>query len=79
MIKKDDLIAQLKQLRSEEELAIPIYSKHLESTFFLSHIKPAAQEEIKSMLLTLALESEVHARMFEALIKKVEGSKQDVY
>ena len=79
MITKDKLIARLKQLRNEEELAIPIYAKHLENTFFLSHIKPEAQKEIKSILLTLAAESEGHARAFEAIIKKVKESEQDVY
>ena len=79
MITKDALMARLKQLHNEEELAIPIYVKHLESTFFLSHIKPEVLEEIKSMLLTLAMESEVHARMFEAILKKVKESERDVY
>jgi len=76
---KDELIAKLKQLHNEEELAIPIYTKHLESTFFLSRIKPKDQEEIKEILLTLAMESEVHARMFEAAIKKVQESERNVY
>lgn len=76
---KDELIARLKQLKSEEELAIPIYTKHLESTFFLSRIKPEAQAEIKEMLLVLAMESEVHARMFDGAIKKVQESERDVY
>ncbi len=79
MITKDELIARLRQLHNEKELAIPIYTKHLESTFFFSHFKPEAQEEIKKMLLTLAMESEVHARTFEAIIKKVKESEQDVY
>lgn len=76
---KDELISKLKQLHNEEELAIPIYTKHLESTFFLSRIKPKDQEEIKEILLTLAMESEVHARMFEAAIKKVQESERNVY
>ena len=76
---KDELIARLKRLHNEEELAIPIYTKHLESTFFLSRIKPEAQTEIKEMLLTLAMESEVHARMFDAAIKKIQELECDVY
>ena len=76
---KDELIARLRQLHNEEELAIPIYTKHLESTFFLSRITPKDQKEIKEILLTLAMESEVHARMFEAAIKKVQESERDVY
>lgn len=76
---KGELIAQLKQLHNEEELAIPIYTKHLESTFFLSGMEPKIQDEIKETLLVLALESEVHARIFEATLKKVEESERDVY
>jgi len=76
---KDELIARLKKLKSKEELAIPVYTKHLESTFFLSSIPRKAQEEIKDMLLTLAMESEVHARMFEAAIRNVQDSERDVY
>jgi rubrerythrin len=76
---KSELIAQLKDLHNEEELAIPIYTKHLESTFFLSHIEPGTRKEIEEMLLTLAMESEVHARIFEAMIKKIQESERNVY
>jgi rubrerythrin len=76
---KDELIARLKQLHDNEEVAIPIYTQHLESTFFLSSFKSEAQKAIKGMLLTLAAESKGHARMFEAVIKKVQESERDVY
>jgi rubrerythrin len=76
---KNELIAALQKLCDEEEHAIPIYTKHLESTFFLSDFKPEIQSEIREMLLTLALESEVHARMFQAALKKVRESERDVY
>jgi len=78
-MRKDELIGRLKKLCNEEELAIPIYAKHLESAFFLSRIEPQAQIAIKEMLLSLAMESEVHARIFEAAIKKVRESDRDVY
>jgi hypothetical protein len=76
---KNELITRLKDLHNEEEMAIPIYTKHLESALFLSHIKPDARREIEEMLLTLAMESEMHAKMFEAAIKKIQESKLDVY
>jgi hypothetical protein len=79
MMTKNELIAQLRKLHNEEEVAIPIYTKHLESTLFLSHIKSGVRREIEEMLLTLAMESEVHAKMFEAAIKKIQDSKLDVY
>lgn len=76
---KEELIGRLKVLCDEEEHAIPIYTRHIESTFFLSTLKPKVQKEIRERLLTLALESEVHARMFEAAISYVKGSGRDVY
>ena len=76
---QEELISRLKQLQNEEEKAILLYIEHLESTFFLSEFSPEAQTEIKEMLLTLALESEVHGRIFEATIKKIRGSEQNVY
>lgn len=79
MITKDELIARAKQLHDQEVSAISIYTQHLENTFPLPRIKPEAQEEIKSLLLTLIMESEVHTRMFEAIIKEVKESNQDVY
>ena len=79
MITKDELIAELGQLHDEKKQAIPIYTAHLKSASFLSHLKPESREEIKSMLLTLAKESEGHARIFETIIKEVKESKQDVY
>lgn len=76
---KEELIFQLQKLCDEEEHAIPIYTKHLDSTFFLSGFKPKVQKEIRELLLTLALESEVHARMFEGMIKMIQESERNVY
>ncbi|MFH0986333.1 MAG: hypothetical protein V1882_12525 [Candidatus Omnitrophota bacterium] len=76
---QDELIGRLKRLQDEEEKAILLYVGHLESTFFLSEFSREAQKEIKEMLLTLALESEVHGRIFEATIKKIQGSEQNVH
>lgn len=76
---KDELIDRLKKLCDEEEHAVPLYSKHLDSTLFLSGFKPEVKKEIEEMLLTLSLESEVHARMFEGMTKRVKESGRDVY
>lgn len=76
---KEELIDRLKKLCDEEEHAIPLYSKHIESTLFLSGFGPEVKKEIEDMLLTLSLESEVHARMFDAMVKRVKESGRDVY
>lgn len=78
-MKKDELLAVLKSLADVEEHAVLIYTKHLESTFFLSNFQPAIQKDIKEMLLTLALESEVHGRIFDSMMQKIKESAQDVY
>jgi len=79
MIQKEELLTALRKLSAEEELAIPIYTQHLESTFFLSGFKPGVQQKIKEILSVLAKESEGHARVFRQLAKEVEKSDQDVY
>lgn len=78
-MKKEELLSRLKKLRNTEELAIPIYTQHLNSTLFLSGLKPDVQEKIKETLLVLARESEGHARMFRDMIEKVQESDQDAY
>lgn len=70
---------RLKKLSYEEEHAIPLYTQHLESTFFLSAFGPELQKEIRETLLTLVLESEVHARTLQAAMKKITESERDVY
>lgn len=75
---REELIARLTRLSNEEEHAIPIYTKHLDSTFFLSGFSPEVQKNIREMLLTLALESEVHARMFEGMIRRIKEGERDV-
>ena len=76
---KNELLAVLKRLRAEEELAIPIYTEHLSSTFFLSGFEPEVQKKLKGMLSVLAKESEGHAKIFEDMTRKIQGSSQDVY
>lgn len=76
---KNELIATLKKLRNVEELAIPIYTQHLNSTFFLSGFEQDTERKIKETLLVLAKESEGHARIFKGLIKKIQESNQNVY
>ena len=79
MINKNDLIASLKQNLYTEEQAIPIYSKHLNSTVFFSGFNKGLQEKIKNTLLILKKESQHHEQIFKALIDKLEKSPKDVY
>lgn len=63
----------------EEERAIPLYAKHLDTTLFLSGFKPEVQTRVKELLLLLKKESEFHARVYHQLLKGVKGSHRDVY
>jgi hypothetical protein len=76
---KEELLALLKRGLDEEEKAIPLYTKHLGTTLFLSEFKPEAQVKIKELLLLLKKESESHAEVYKGLLKSVDGAQQDVY
>jgi len=78
-VTKNELLATLKKLRDEEELAVPIYTEHLKSTFFLSEFELEVQKKLKEMLLVLARESEGHAKIFNDMTRKIQESPQDVY
>lgn len=79
MIKKEDLLAYLKENLDREEKGIPLYTMHLSSAMFLSNAKPEDQEKIKKVLAQLKEESERHKKMYEAMIKRVKEENQDVY
>ncbi len=76
---KEELISRIKQLNDQKELAIPIYTQHLEDELFLYALEPEAQKQIKEALLASAKESEAHAQMFRSAVKSVEDSERHVY
>jgi rubrerythrin len=78
-VKKEDLIGSLREGLNAEERAIPIYTRHLQNTLFLSGLDKDFSEKIRNTLLRLAEESIQHERIFKALIKHIEGSAKDVY
>ncbi|TAK95730.1 hypothetical protein EPO05_03490 [Patescibacteria group bacterium] len=61
------ILALIDEATKYEELAIPIYSSHLRSTFFLSGLDAKKQKTIQESLQTLARESEGHI----VLLKRV--------
>lgn len=76
---KEELLVMLQRALDEEENAIPLYTKHLSTTLFLSDFPPEARVRIKELLLLLKKESESHAQVYDRLLKGVRGSHQDVY
>jgi rubrerythrin len=79
MITKDKLLHSLKKSLRTEEMAIPVYTKHLESTVFLSGMPHEDEKRIEETLLMLGRESEIHKKIFQSLIQEVEKSSQHVY
>lgn len=79
MIKKDELLVFLKKLRDQEERAIPIYTEHLNSAFFLSEFSKKIQNKLKETLLILNVDSRRHAQVFNEMIDRIQGSDQNVY
>ena len=78
-MKKEVLLKALEDCIKTEESAIPIYTKHVGNTLFLSEFKEIEKKSILKILDMLAKESLRHSQLFRDLIAKVKGSQQDVY
>lgn len=79
MIRKEELLKLLKESEVLEEKSMPVYTKHLNSTIFLSAFSKEEQEKLKKALLILKKESEGHKEIYEDLINKIRESAKDVY
>jgi len=79
MITKKDLLQSLQKSLRTEEMAIPVYTKHLESTIFLSGLTQEEEKKIEEVLRMLGKESEIHKKIFQTLIQEVKNSSQHVY
>lgn len=76
---KEELLQSLAEGVKIEETAIPIYSRNIESTLFLSGFDREKVAAIQKALTELKSDSERHRLMFLSLIKKVRESEQNVY
>ncbi|MBN2106571.1 MAG: hypothetical protein JW832_04035 [Deltaproteobacteria bacterium] len=79
MATRQELLALLQNMLRNEEEAIPIYARHLNNALFLSEFSAADQQDIKSKLQILIVESQQHQRNFENMIRSIEGGQCDVY
>jgi rubrerythrin len=70
MEKKETLRLLEECLKIEEEV-IPLYSRHIESTLFLSGLAQEKQLKAKEILDKLKADSERHKVIFQTLIKKI--------
>lgn len=58
-----------------EEMAIPIYKKHLDSSMFWSGFDVSDQETIRQGLETLIRESKKHIKILNRLSELAQGEK----
>jgi hypothetical protein len=69
----------LKEFLMIEELIIPLYSKHVDNSLFLSGIKKDNLSKVQGILDALRTDSMRHKQILEGLISSVERSGKDVY
>lgn len=79
MVSKEEAIKMLEEGLKIEEEVIPIYSRHINKTMFLSGLERSDQEKVRSILDRLLVDSVKHQGIFKGLLEKVKGSGQDVY
>lgn len=76
---KEELLSRLQLCINTEESAVPVYTKHISNTFFLSEFSAAEKHTVVDILKMLSRDSEGHAAIYRSLVKEVEGSNKDVY
>lgn len=76
---KEKLLNLLGESLKAEESAMPLYTKHLGSTLFLSDFGADEQQRIKGILERLEDESKGHRRALQSLIGRIEKGVKDVY
>jgi len=67
MIDKQKILAKIDEAMIKEELAIPIYTSHIEGTLFWSGLDNDKRKAIIGMLQTLSQESQGHVKLLERL------------
>ncbi len=76
---KNEMLEFLEECLRREEEIIPLYSKHVKSSLFLSGFNSEDRAKAGSILDKLRADSMRHRKIFSGLIKKVKESGTDVY
>lgn len=79
MATRESVIAFLEESIKTEEVAVPIYAKHINNVLFFSSFDTDYQTRIKAILEKLLDESERHKRIFSELLERVTKESCDVY
>lgn len=64
---RQEIAAKIKEAMIKEELAVPVYTSHIEQTFFWSGLPLAKQKKVIAGLRILAKDSRRHAKIFERI------------
>lgn len=76
---KEKLLNLLEESAKTEESALPLYTRHLSSTLFLSDFDADRQQRILRILQTLENESKGHLKTLLSLMEKIKEGDKDVY
>ncbi|MCK9573251.1 MAG: hypothetical protein M0R20_02470 [Candidatus Omnitrophica bacterium] len=79
MIKKEDLLKELREALVAEEQSIPIYMKHLDSAVFWTGWDLETITKIKTLFSTLARESGRHKIIITGLIERIQEDKRNAF
>lgn len=79
MVDKKEIIKLVEECAKIEESVIPLYSKHIDNTLFLSGFDAGSAAGVRSILDKLKKDSERHKGVFESLLARIERSSQNVY
>jgi hypothetical protein len=79
MATKEELLQYIDEGIRMEEGVIPMYTKHITSTLFLSGFKDKTRDEVEAILTRLGEDSTKHRKALELLRQEIEESEDDVY
>ena len=79
MIKKDKLLSAVNSLIDMEKRLIPLLSRHIASSLFLSGLDKKAQGEIVERFQKAAVTGTKHVELLEGIKDEVTRGTADVY
>jgi hypothetical protein len=79
MIKKEDLLKELKEALVTEERSVPVYMKHLDSAIFWTGWEEGTLTKAKTIFTHLAQESSRHKVMVDNLIEHINEDKRNAF
>lgn len=74
-MKKEEILSMVDDAIIQEEMALPIYAKHLKSVMFWSHFSQKEQMIIVEKLKLLIKETQAHAAYLNRVKDIVENKK----